>query len=185
MNYKYLKQIFWILPIFLSSCNYQQLIDNLPEIPEMPEIQNPRPTPNSIPSVAVSPDISELEKSVFAQINQYRNSQDLPAIEWNNTIANQSRIHAQEMASGKATFSHDGFKERVQVISQQIRLQTAAENLANNFGYSNPGEQAVEGWINSPGHQKNMVGNYDLSGIGIAKNPEGTYYFNQIFIKTR
>ncbi|MGB3513110.1 MAG: CAP domain-containing protein [Microcoleaceae cyanobacterium] len=185
MNHKYLKLFFWTLPILSSSCNYQQLIDNLPEIPEMPEIQNPRQTPISRPSVAVSPDINGLEKSVFAQINQYRQSQNLPPLKWDNTIANQSRIHAQEMASGKATFSHDGFKERVQVISQQIRLQTAAENLANNFGYSNPGEQAVEGWINSPGHQKNMVGDYDLSGIGIAKNSEGTYYLNQIFIKTR
>ena len=53
------------------------------------------------------------------------------------------------------------------------------------MGYSNPGEVAVEGWIKSPGHHKNMIGDYDLTGIGIAQNSEGTYYFNQIFIKTR
>ncbi|NEQ77297.1 MAG: CAP domain-containing protein [Okeania sp. SIO2C9] len=151
----------------------------------MPEIQNSRQTPISRPRVAISPDISGLEKSVFAQINQYRKSQNLPALQWNNTIAQQSRIHAQQMASGKTTFSHDGFQERVEVITQQIKLQSAAENLANNFGYNNPGEQAVEGWIGSPGHQKNMVGDYNLSGIGIAQNSEGTYFFNQIFIKTR
>ncbi|WP_293164188.1 CAP domain-containing protein [Okeania sp. SIO2C9] len=179
---KYLKPIFWSLAIFLGSCNYQQVIKNLPE---MPEIQNSRQTPISRPRVAISPDISGLEKSVFAQINQYRKSQNLPALQWNNTIAQQSRIHAQQMASGKTTFSHDGFQERVEVITQQIKLQSAAENLANNFGYNNPGEQAVEGWIGSPGHQKNMVGDYNLSGIGIAQNSEGTYFFNQIFIKTR
>lgn len=151
----------------------------------MPEIKNPRQTPISRPSVAISPDISGLEKSVFAQVNQYRNSQNLPPLKWDNTIAKESRIHAQQMASGKTTFSHDGFQERVKVISQQIQLQSAAENLANNFGYNNPGEQAVEGWIDSPGHQKNMVGDYNLSGIGITQNSEGTYYFNQIFIKTR
>lgn len=151
----------------------------------MPEIKNPRPTPISIPSVAASPNIQELEKSVFTKINQYRKSQNLPILQWDNTIAQQSRFHAQKMANSEATFSHDGFKERVEVISQQIRLQTAAENLANNFGYSNPAAQAVEGWIDSPGHHKNMVGDYDLTGIGIAKNSEGTYYFNQIFIKTR
>ena len=157
----------------------------MPEMPKMPEIQNPSKTPKPIPSVAVSPDIQELEKSVFAQVNQYRQSQKLPALKWDNNIAQQSRIHAQKMASGEATFSHDGFQERVQVIQQQIPLKSAAENLANNFGYDNPGEKAVEGWINSPGHQKNMIGDYDLTGIGIAKNSEGTYYFNQIFIKTR
>ncbi|NES67376.1 MAG: CAP domain-containing protein, partial [Okeania sp. SIO2D1] len=87
--------------------------------------------------------------------------------------------------SGQTTFSHDGFQQRVKVISQQIPYKSAAENIANNMGYSNPGEKAVEGWIGSPGHHKNMVGDYNLSGIGIAQNSEGTYYFNQIFIKTR
>ncbi|MGK7922031.1 MAG: CAP domain-containing protein [Trichodesmium sp.] len=181
MNHKYLKQILWIMPIFLSSCNYQQLIENLPE---MPEIQNPRQTPISRPSATLSPDINGLEKSVFVQINQYRKSQNLPALQWDNTIAQQATIHAQKMANGEATFSHDGFQERVEVISQEIPYKSAAENLANNFGYNNPGEQAVEGWIKSPGHQKIMVGDYNFTGIGIAQNSQGTYYFNQIFIKT-
>ena len=182
MNHKYLKQIFWILTIFLSSCNYQELIENLPE---MPEIENPRQTSISRLSVTVSPDINQLEKSVFTQINQYRKSKNLPPLKWHNSIAQQAALHAQKMANGKATFSHDGFKERVEVISQEIQLKSAAENIANNLGYSNPGEKAVEGWINSPGHQKNMVGDYNLTGIGIAQNSEGMYYFNQIFIKTR
>ena len=185
MNHKYLKKLLWIILIFVSSCNDQKFIENLPEIPEVTVNQNSTPTSKPMPSVAVSPDIQKLEKSVFTQVNQYRQSQNLPRLKWDNTIAEQSRIHAQQMAGGEAPFSHDGFKERVQVISQQIRLQSAAENLANNMGYSNPGEQAVAGWIDSPGHQKNMIGDYDLTGIGIAKNSEGTYYFNQIFIKTR
>ncbi|NEO58715.1 MAG: CAP domain-containing protein [Okeania sp. SIO3B5] len=131
----------------------------------MPEIQNSRQTPISRPNVAVSPNINQLEKSVFAQINQYRQSKKLPPLQWDNTIAQQSRIHAQQMANGQTTFSHDGFKERVQVISQKISYRGAAENIASNMGYSNPGEQAVVGWINSSGHHKNMVGNYNLSGI--------------------
>jgi len=44
---------------------------------------------------------------------------------------------------------------------------------------------AVKGWINSPGHQKNMVGDYNLTGIGIAKNNVGEYYFTQLFVKKR
>ena len=179
---KYLKIICGTVLILVSGCNYQQLIQNLPE---MPEIYSPKQTYSSISSVAVSPNINQLEKTVFAQVNQYRKSQNLPALQWDNTIAQQSRIHAQQMGKGEATFSHDGFKERVEVIRQQIQLKSAAENIANNMGYSNPGEKAVVGWINSPGHQKNMVGDYNLTGIGIAKTSEGTYYFNQIFIKTR
>ncbi len=176
---QYMKKLLWIILIFISSCSYKQLIENLPEMPSS------IPSPNPIPSVVTSPDIQQLEKSLFTQINQYRQSQNLPTLKWDNSISQQSRIHAQKMANGEAGFNHDGFQERVEVISQEIRLHSAAENLANNFGYSNPGKQAVDGWINSPGHHKNMVGDYDLTGIGIAKDTEGTYYFNQIFIKTR
>ncbi|NET40453.1 CAP domain-containing protein [Okeania sp. SIO2B3] len=145
-----------------------------------PEITTPKKTYSWI-----SPNINDLEESVFSQINQYRKSQNLPALQWNNTIAEQARIHAQQMASGKTTFSNDGLKERVEVISQKIPYKSVAQNIANNRFYSNPGEQAVEGWINSPGTHKNIVGDYNLTGIGIAQNPEGTYYFNQLFIKTR
>ena len=136
-------------------------------------------------NLAASQNIKELEKNTFTLINQYRQSKNLPALQWNNDIVQQSRIHAQQMASGKTTFSHDGFKKRVEIISQKIPYKAAAENIAVNMGFSNPGEKAVVGWINSPGHHKNIVGDFNLTGIGIAKNNEGKYYFNQIFIKTR
>ncbi|MCL2924315.1 MAG: CAP domain-containing protein [Trichodesmium sp. MAG_R04] len=182
MNHRYFKQVFWIMVIFLSSCNYQKSIKNLSE---MPETIDPKKTNIFISNAGGSQNINDLEQSVFSLINQYRKSKNLPVLQWDNTIAQQSRIHAQQMARGKATFSHDGFQERVEIISQKIIYKGAAENIANNMGYSNPGEKAVAGWINSPGHHKNIVGDYNLTGIGIAKNSGGTYYFNQLFIKTR
>lgn len=182
MNHKYFKQVLWIMIIFLNGCNYQKSIKNLSEMPETIE---PKKTDMFISNAGDSQNINDLEKSVFFLINKYRKSQNLPALQWDNTIAQQSRIHAQQMARGKATFSHDGFQGRVEIISQKILYKGAAENIANNMGYSNPGEKAVVGWINSSGHHRNIVGDYNLTGIGIAKNSEGTYYFNQLFIKTR
>ncbi|MEB3341193.1 CAP domain-containing protein [Okeania sp.] len=179
MNHKYFQPIFWSLTIFLSSCNYQQLTQNLPEMLNLKQIYI------SISNAAVPQDINQLEQSVFAQINQYRKSQSLPPLQWDNTIAQQAKIHAQQMANGETTFSHDGFQQRVEIIKQKIPYGGGAENIAQNMGYSNPGEVAVEGWIKSPGHHQNIVGDYDLTGIGIAQNSQGTYYLNQLFIKTR
>ena len=122
---------------------------------------------------------------MFSQINQYRKSQNLPALQWNNTIAEQARIHAQQMASGKTTFSNDGFQFQVEVISKKIPYKSVARNIATNRGYRNPGEKAVEDWINIPGTHKNIVGDHNLTGIGIAQNYEGEYYLSQLFIKTR
>ena len=182
MNHKYFQQFFWIMAIFLSSCNSQKLIQNVSEIPKNIDQKKIN---ISTSNTTVSQNMNELEKSVFAGINKYRKSRNLPMLQWDGNIAQESRIHAQQMATRKTTFSHDGFKKRVEIISQKIPYKAAAENIAVNMGFSNPGEKAVVGWINSPGHHKNIVGDFNLTGIGIAKNNEGKYYFNQIFIKTR
>jgi uncharacterized protein YkwD/tRNA A-37 threonylcarbamoyl transferase component Bud32 len=143
----------------------------------------PSPTPPPRPKIPIRK--NDLEKSVFSQINQYRKSQNLPALQWNNTIAEQARIHAQQMASGKTTFSNDGFQFQVEVISQKIPYKSVARNIAKNRGYSNPGEKAVEGWINNSVTNKSIVDDHNLTGIGIAQNSKGEYYFSQLFIKTR
>ena len=129
--------------------------------------------------------LKALEQSINAQVNQYRQSRNLPPLTLDSRISEQARAHSQAMANGSVPFSHEGFDQRVKAIARSITYRAAAENVAYNQGYSNPGEQAVQGWIKSPGHQKNMVGDYDLTGIGVAKNAKGEYYFTQIFIKRR
>jgi uncharacterized protein YkwD len=41
----------------------------------------------------------------------------------------------------------------------------------------------VDGWKNSPEHRKNMLGDFSLTGIGIAQSNDGGYFFTQIFIE--
>jgi uncharacterized protein YkwD len=126
---------------------------------------------------------TELEKSVFDQINRYRASKGLPKLTINASITRQARIHSQNMAKGKTPFSHHGFERRVKAIP--IRYSSAAENVAFNRGYTNPANEAVSGWINSPGHLKNLKGNYNLTGIGVATNNQGEVYLTQMFFHTR
>ncbi|ALF51923.1 alkaline phosphatase [Nostoc piscinale CENA21] len=123
-----------------------------------------------------------LEKSVFEQINRYRASKKLPKLTLNANISRQARIHSQNMAKGKVPFSHNGFEKRV--ISTSIRFNSAGENVAVNQGYSNPASQAVIGWLESPGHLKNIKGNYNLTGVGVATNQQGEVYLTQIFLLT-
>lgn len=127
----------------------------------------------------------QLELKVNQQVNQYRKSRNLPPLTLDNRITQQARLHSQRMASKSVSFSHDGFEQRVNAIARQIPLSSAAENLAYNQGYSDPVTVAVQGWIKSPGHHKNMIGNFNLTGIGVAKNAQGEYYFTQIFVLKR
>lgn len=130
-------------------------------------------------------EFSEMEQRVHELVNQYRQAQNLPPLTVDPRISDQARKHSEAMAQGEMTFSHDGFDERIKAIGQSLAYRSAAENLAYNIGYRDPVVQAVEGWIGSPGHQQNMVGAYDLTGIGIAKNAKGEYYYSQIFIQGR
>lgn len=166
----------------LSSCS---------SLSEVSAKTNQSASPNNVSPLTLSQnspaasDIVALEQSVHQQVNQYRKSKNLPPLTLNSTIIQQARNHSQAMANGTVPFSHDGFESRVKEIGKTISYRSAAENVAYNQGYTNPDKQAVEGWIKSAGHQRNMVGNFDLTGIGVSKNAKGEYYFTQIFIKRR
>ncbi|MDJ0599867.1 MAG: CAP domain-containing protein [Crocosphaera sp.] len=126
-----------------------------------------------------------LEQEINRRVNQYRLSKNLPPLKMNATISSVARQHSQDMASKKATFSHDGFDNRAKAVGKTISYRSFAENLAYIKGYPDLADVAVKGWINSPGHRKNMEGKFNLTGIGIAKNSDGEYYFTQLFLLER
>jgi uncharacterized protein YkwD len=136
----------------------------------------------SMNTTVASSAITDLEKAVNQQINQYRASKKLPPLSVDPRITQIARIHSENMANGKVRFSHDGFEGRAKAIT--IPYQSVGENVAYNMGYSDPVRKAVEGWIKSEGHRKNMEGQFNLTGIGIAKNAKGEYYFTQLFVRT-
>ena len=132
-----------------------------------------------------APSFQSLEQAVLTQVNQYRASRKLPPLKMDSRISEQSRLHSQAMASGRVPFSHDGFQQRVQAIARTLPYNRAAENVAFNQGYSDPVSQAVQGWLKSPGHLKNIEGSFNMTGVGIAKNAKGEYYLTQVFIQRR
>lgn len=138
-------------------------------------------SPLSLSSPHVKTVMSDLEKEVHQQVNQHRKNKNLPPLNLHPQISDQARIHSQNMAQGKVIFSHNGFKERVQAI--KLPYRSVAENVAYNMGFTDPVSHAVIGWIESPGHRQNMEGEFNLTGIGIAKNAQGEYYFTQIFMR--
>ena len=126
--------------------------------------------------------LTRLELDTYNLVNKYRQSRNLPPLEIDPAISAQAKAHSEKMARNR-NMSHDGFHERADSISQTIVYRKAAENVAYNMGYGQPDLVAVQGWIESPGHQQNMTGQYDLTGIGIVQNSKGEYYFTQIFIR--
>jgi uncharacterized protein YkwD len=140
------------------------------------------PTNNGKTIIADATSLNELEAIVYEQINEYRQSRNLPPLQLDDRISTQARIHSEAMAKGEVSFSHDRFEERTSAISQIISYRSIAENVAYNKGFTDSPTQAVNGWLKSSGHLQNIEGNFSLTGIGVAKNERNEYYFTQIFV---
>jgi uncharacterized protein YkwD len=122
-----------------------------------------------------------MEEQILYYTNKFRQSKGLAPLQLDESISQQARRHSKDMANGSTGFGHDGFEERVSVISKKMgTVGAAAENVA--YG-SLDAQGVVNGWIKSPGHRKNMLGNYNLIGIGTAKGKDRITYFTQVFIK--
>jgi uncharacterized protein YkwD len=120
--------------------------------------------------------IAALERSIHNQIDRYRQSLKLPPLPLDPTVSAQARAHSQEMAQS-GTLSHT-----MDSVDTQRKYPTAAENIASTQDYPHPDRIAVQDWIASQAHQQNIIGNYNFTGIGVAKNAQGEYFFTQIFI---
>ncbi len=55
---------------------------------------------------------------------------------------------------------HDGFKQRADAVPYSH--SSVGENVAVNYGKGSPPRVAVDGWIKSPGHRKNVRNSLSL-----------------------
>ena len=128
-------------------------------------------------------DFSELIGSIHRQVNEFRQAHDRQALRLNLIISAQARQHSVQMARKGSAVSHLGFEDRLKKIGEQLPYRAGAENVAASIGYENPAPAAVEGWKTSLRHRENMLGDFTLTGIGIAQSEQGSYFITQIFLK--
>lgn len=126
-------------------------------------------------------DTKGMEKDILYYINQYRSSIGLPALQMISAASEQAKDHSIEMAKRTTPFGHNGFDERMENIVKKIGfVYASAENVA--YGKLTA-KEVVDLWLNSPGHKKNIEGNYALTGIGLAKDESGLVFYTQIFLR--
>ncbi len=122
-------------------------------------------------------------QKIHQLINQYRISINLPSLELDERISQLAREHSEAMANKKIPFGHYGFKKRIRKIALFLPNKAASENVASYHGNPLSEEIVVQFWLKSGKHRKIIQGDYNLTGIGVAKNADDVYYFTQIFIR--
>eukprot|EP01116_Phalansterium_solitarium_P011921 TRINITY_DN27793_c0_g1_i1.p1 TRINITY_DN27793_c0_g1~~TRINITY_DN27793_c0_g1_i1.p1 ORF type:complete len:428 (+),score=63.04 TRINITY_DN27793_c0_g1_i1:212-1495(+) len=125
-------------------------------------------------------DPERVGKDALRFTNEFRARHHLPPLEWHPTLFEIGAKHSKDMGDFRVPFSHDGFDSRVR--QYPMWHSAAAENLALNAGSSDPARVAVDGWIASPGHCKNLLhAGMQWCGIGVYRNAHGTTYLTQLF----
>ena len=125
----------------------------------------------------------EIGKKCLELTNQFRAKNKLPPLKWDDSIWKISLTHSKNMGEGKVPFGHKGFNERIKQFPFHYSL--ACENVFMCQGYSeySIAENAVNGWINSPGHRKNLLSNTNFCAIATYRNSAGAYYLTQMFAR--
>lgn len=125
--------------------------------------------------------VAGMERNILQYINQHRRSLGKSSLQLAAVASDQAYRHSRDMAKRETGFGHDGFDNRVEAIKKNVGwISASAENVA--YGKLTARE-VVQGWLNSPGHRKNIEGDYLYTGIGVYQDAKGILFFTQIFFR--
>ena len=118
-----------------------------------------------------APEFQAISTEVHRLVNAHRASLDAPELQRNPRLDQIVRQHSAAMAQG-ASFSHSGFLRRATQARTVAEFFRASENLAYNFCHADPAA-----------HRREIErGPFRLTGIGVARTPDGEYFFTQLFL---
>ncbi len=126
-----------------------------------------------------------LEQSVFAAVNQQRRKRRLPDFRWSGPVALEARRHSRRMLAMKY-FSHDDPEfgdPGARLARAGIHWRSCGENIYEEQGFDDPVGSAVQSWLHSSGHRRNMLArSFDHSGVGVAIGSGREYMITQMFV---
>ncbi|HEV7701133.1 MAG TPA: CAP domain-containing protein [Pyrinomonadaceae bacterium] len=133
--------------------------------------------------------VKSVEHAAFDLVNRKREESGLQPLIWSDELETVARLHSGNMAEFQF-FSHRGLDNKmVSDRADDAKVGTwrsIGENIAFNRGFQDPITKAVDLWLDSPGHRRNMLNcDWKESAIGVAVAEDGSYYFTQVFLARR
>jgi len=131
-----------------------------------------------------------LAGAIHSQVNAHRSAVGSAPVPRHAGLDRLARQHSEFMRQNRGQFklggssnlSHFGFEERVLSAQRLMGMSSVAENIATcSGGFSNPSSTLIHAWKNSSGHAKNMKGAWDVTGVGVVVDSDGTVFATQIF----
>ena len=117
--------------------------------------------------------VNDLATQVAAGLNANRQSNALGRLTFNSDLSQAAMSHACDMSANNYVDHRgtDGSNSQDRARKMGYRDCLIAENLA--WGYPDP-STIVTGWMNSPGHRRNMLlANVREFGVGVVESARG------------
>ena len=122
----------------------------------------------------------QMTQEILKLVNQYRLQYGLSALTMLEDINIEARQNSLEMAQHHIPFGHAGFTARIKRLQKRLSyVYNGAENVAYRYKTA---KIVVDGWMHSAGHKRNILGKYNMTGIGLARDANGYIYFTQLFL---
>ena len=132
----------------------------------------------TLPAAAAIP--AGAAKEVVRLVNAERAKEGLPALKNSYgalTRAAQKRAKELPLRFDSTHARPDGSEWHTVLRDYNVRYTFAGENIA--YGHKSAA-QVVQAWMDSPGHKKNILGNFTYIGVGIHE-ANGRLYWSQEF----
>ncbi|MGO9061651.1 MAG: CAP domain-containing protein [Candidatus Binataceae bacterium] len=131
--------------------------------------------------------VSVEETRILELVNREREKAGLTDLKLSGRLAVAARGHSYDMAL-RHYFAHrsaDGVSPEQRIRGSGIEYAEVAENIymEDYPDQERMPERAIEGWLGSPGHRKNMLSpKFTETGVGTARAADGSTYVTQDFI---
>ncbi|WP_367874739.1 CAP domain-containing protein [Luteolibacter sp. Populi] len=131
---------------------------------------------------AVQPAVSAaLAAGIQKEANAYRKSMGKSGLSRHAGLDQLAQRHSEDMLARNKR-DHNGFGYRSDESAARYGMGSVAENVLDWHGKSAPSASAMmRVWIDSSGHRKNLLGEWNATGIGVARDGKGGTWATQIF----
>jgi uncharacterized YkwD family protein/spore coat assembly protein SafA len=149
-----------------------------------PQFKNPNLIyPGDKVTVPLLTEVKSVEAQVIVLVNQERAKNGLKALKANWELSRVARYKSADMRD-RNYFSHTSptYGSPFDMMKAfKISYQAAGENIAAGQPTA---EQVMKGWMESPGHRKNILSpQFTEMGVGYAQGGSYRHYWTQMFIR--
>lgn len=120
-------------------------------------------------------DTQKQEEILLSHLQQARQASGLPPLAVHGGLRDVARRHAEEMAASKTLSHSPDLGARVSAVVPSW------QRVGENVGYGSRMQAIHDKFMASRGHRANILGNYNVVGVGVSRDEAGRYWVVEVF----